>query len=183
MHRTPSLCLQLTGSRVQDHVSWATFPKSESNCPVPKCGHASTMPLQSRDSINSGDDCLRRAAKANGGDGVIDPFEMKVGCYCYSQNYFGDESGTGCCWCVELAMEKDDPVDEVEPGVCRYGCSICVCACQATFEESKRNQILNALQKNAEKGSKPIKTAESKREGGCSLYCDYIKNKLDNYAV
>jgi hypothetical protein len=49
------------------------------------------MPLQSRDSINSGDDCLRRAAKANGGDGVIDPFEMKVGCYCYSQNYFGDE--------------------------------------------------------------------------------------------
>ena len=35
VHRTPpSLCLQLTGSRVQDHVSWATFPKSESNGPV-----------------------------------------------------------------------------------------------------------------------------------------------------
>ncbi len=56
VHRTPSLCLQLTGSRVQDHVSWATFPKLESNCPVPECGHVSTMPLQSRDSINSGDE-------------------------------------------------------------------------------------------------------------------------------
>ncbi len=30
----------------------------------------------------------------------------------------------------------------------------------------------NALRKNAEKGSKPIKTAESKREGGRSLYYD-----------
>ena len=83
VHRTPSLCLQLTGSRVQDHVSWATFPKSESNCPVPECGHASTMPLQSRDSINSGDDCLRRAAEANGGGGVFEPLETKFGCYCY----------------------------------------------------------------------------------------------------
>ena len=55
-----------------------------------------------------------------------------------------------------------------------------MCVCQATFEESKRNQISNALRKNAEKGSKPIKTAESKREGGRLLYCDYIKNKLDN---
>ena len=80
-------------------------------------------------------------------------------------------------------MEKGDPVNEVELGICRYGCSICACACQATIKESKRNQILNALRKNAEKGSKPIKTAESKWEGGCSLYYDYVKNKLDNYAV
>ncbi len=184
VHRMPSLCLQLTGSRVQDHVSWATFStKSESNCPVPECGHASTMPLQSRDSVNSGDDRLRRAAEANGGDGVFEPLETKVGCYCYSQNCFGDESGIGCWWCVELAMEKDDPINKVEPGICHYGCRICACACQATFEESKRNQISNALRKNAEKGSKPIKTAESKREGGRSLYCDYVKNKLDDYAV
>ena len=41
---------------------------------------------------------------------------MKVGCYCYSQNCFGDEAGIGC-WCVELAMEKGDPVKEVEPRV------------------------------------------------------------------
>ena len=56
--------------------------------------------------------------------------------------------------------------------ICHYGCSICVCACQATFEENKCNQISNALRKNVEKGSKPIKTAESKREGGRSLYYD-----------
>ena len=83
VHCTPWLCLQLTGSLVQDHVSWATFPKLESNCPVPECGHASTMPLQSWDLINSGDDRLRRAAKANGGGGVFEPLETKFGCYCY----------------------------------------------------------------------------------------------------
>jgi hypothetical protein len=65
VHPTPSLSLQLTGLRVQDHVSWSIFPKSESNCPVPECGHASTMPMQSWDLINSGDDRLCRAAKAN----------------------------------------------------------------------------------------------------------------------
>ena len=97
VHCTPSLCLQLTGPRQQDHVPWAKFPKSESNCPVPECGHALTMPLQSRESINSGDDRLRRAVAANGGDGVFEPVEMKVGCYCYSQNCFGGEAGIGCC--------------------------------------------------------------------------------------
>jgi hypothetical protein len=140
------------------------------------------MPLQSRGSINSGDDRLRRPAEANGGDGVFEPVEMKVGCYCYSQNCFGDEAGIGCWWCVELAMEKGDPVEEVEHGVCRFGCTICGCSCQATFEESKRNKISNALRRNAEKAKKPIKTAESKREGGRSLYHDYVKNKLDNYS-
>ena len=115
------------------------------------------MPLQSRDSVNSGDDHdrLRRAAKTNEGDGVFVPLEMKVGCYCYSQNCFGDESGIGCWWCVELVCEKGNPVNDVEPGVCLFGCSICVCACQATFEESKRNQISNALRRNAEKGKMP----------------------------
>jgi hypothetical protein len=158
VHRTPLLCLQLTGSRVQESVSWATFPKSESHCPVPECGHASTMPLQSRDSINSGDDRLCRAVKANGRDGVFEPLEKKVGCYCISQNCFGDESGIGCWWCVELVMEKGDPIIKVEPDICHYGCSICACACQATFKESNRSQISNALRKNVERGSKPIKT-------------------------
>ena len=97
VHCTPSLCLQLTGPRQQDHVPWAKFPKSESNCPVPECGHASTMPLQSGESINSGDDHLCRAVEANGGDGVFEPVEMKVSCYCYFQNCFGDEAGIGVC--------------------------------------------------------------------------------------
>ena len=183
VHRTPSLCLQLTGPRKQDHVPWAKFPKSESNCPIAECGHASTMPLQSLAAINSGDDRLRRAAEANGGDGVFEPMEMQVGCYCFSQNCFGDEAGIGCWWCVELAMQKGDSVDEVEPGVCRFGCAICGCSCQATFEESKRYQISNALRRNAEKAKKLAKTAESKSEGGRSLYHDYVRNKLDNYAV
>ena len=88
---------------------------------------------------------LHRAAKANGGDGVFEPLETKVGCYCYSQNCFGDESGIGCSWCVELAMEKGDPVDKVEPGVCHYGCSICACACQAKFEERYGASLGGAL--------------------------------------
>ncbi len=47
VHRTPLLCLQITGPHAQDHIPWGKFPKFKSNCPVPKCGHASTMPLQS----------------------------------------------------------------------------------------------------------------------------------------
>ncbi len=64
-------------------------------CPVPECGHTLTMLLQSQESINSGDDCLCRAAEANEGHGVFKPVEMKVGCYCYSQNCFGDKAGIG----------------------------------------------------------------------------------------
>ncbi len=183
VHCTPLLCLQLTGPRAQDHIPWGKFPKFESNCPVPECGHASTMPLQSQDLIISGDERLCRAAEADGGDGRFEPLETKVGCYCFNQNCFGYESGIGCWWCVELATEKEGDVpDEIEPGVCRFDCSICKCNCQAAFEESKRNQISNGLWKNAEKG-KPIKTAESKREGGWSLFFDYVKNNLDNYSV
>jgi len=34
VHRTPSLSLQLTGARGQDHVPWGKWTKYESNCPV-----------------------------------------------------------------------------------------------------------------------------------------------------
>jgi hypothetical protein len=72
-------CLQLTGPHAQDNIPWGKFHKFESNCPVPKCGHSLTMPLQSWDSIISGDEHLRRAAEADGGDGRFEPLKMKVG--------------------------------------------------------------------------------------------------------
>jgi hypothetical protein len=141
------------------------------------------MLLQSWDLIISGNERLHRAAEAEGGDGRFKPLETKVGCYCFDQNCFGDKSGIGCWWCVKLATEKGGDVpEEVEPGVCCLDCSICKCNCQATFKESKCNQISNGLRKNSEKG-KPIQTAESKREGGCSLFFDYVKNNLDNYSI
>ena len=98
VHRTPSLSLQLTGSRAQDLVPWARFTKCQSNCPVPECGHASTMPLQSREEIIAGDEHLQTAAEADDGDGVFQPMETKVGCYCFGQNCYGDEDGIGCWW-------------------------------------------------------------------------------------
>ncbi len=80
-------------------------------------------------------------------------------------------------------MEKGNyPSNEVEPGVCRFDCNICKCNCQATFDQSKCNQISDGLRKNAEK-AKPIVLLESWREGSCSLFFDYIKNNLDNYSV
>jgi hypothetical protein len=51
------------------------------------------------------------------------------------------------------------------------------------FEESKRNQIANALRKNAEKGKPHMEMLESQREGGCLLFFDYVKNNLDNYSM
>jgi hypothetical protein len=48
--------------------------------------------------------------------------------------------------------------------------------------ENKCHTIANGLKKNAMK-CKPIETHESQREGGCSLFFDYVKNNLDNYSI
>ena len=139
------------------------------------------MPLQSWESIISVNNQRCRAAEANGVDGVFEPMEMKVGCYCYAQNCFGDKFGIGC-WSGALSWQcrkKSDSIEEVEPSICHFGC----CICAFDVEESKRYQISSALCMNEGKGTKTIKMAESKWEGGCSLYYDYVKNKLDNYAV
>jgi hypothetical protein len=126
---------------------------------------------------------MQGSAEADGGDGRFEPLEIKVGHYCFDQKCYGDESGIRCWWCVKLATEKwGDVPDEIEPGVCRFNCSICKCNCQATFEESKHNQILNGQWKNVDKGT-PIKMAELKRKGGWLLFFDYVKNNLDNYSV
>ncbi len=113
VHCTPLLFLQLTGLRAQDQVHWGNYVRFESNCPV--CEHASTMPMRLLDKINANDAHLRNAAGANGGDRKFVATENKVGCYCYDQKCFGEESGIGCSWCVELATEKSDVPDEVEP--------------------------------------------------------------------
>jgi len=72
--------------------------------------------------------------------------------------------------------------DAVEPGICRFDCDVCRCSCQCTFVENKRHTIANGLKKNAMK-YKPIESRESQREGGCSLFFDYVRNNLDNYSV
>ena len=77
VHRTPSLSLQLTGARNQDHVPWGKWTRYDSNCPV--CTHASTIPKQGREDVNAADSRLLEAAKATGGDGKFDATEMKVG--------------------------------------------------------------------------------------------------------
>ncbi len=82
-----------------------------------------------------------------------------------------------------MAMKEGElSADADEIRVCRFDCDVCRCSCQATFMENKRHTIANGLKKNAMK-CKPIKTCESQREGGRSLFFDYIKNNLDNYSV
>jgi hypothetical protein len=71
----------------------------------------------------------------------------------------------------------------VEPGVCRFNCDICRCACQATFDNSKRYQISNGLKLIMEKKSKPIKLPESKNKGGCLLFFDYVERSLGNHSI
>jgi hypothetical protein len=105
VHRTPSLSLQLNGTRDQDHVPWGKWAKCESNCPV--CKHASTMPMQLHEAINAADALLCEEAEANGGDGKFEAGVNKVGCYCYGQNCYGDDGDIGCRWCVEMTRRKD----------------------------------------------------------------------------
>jgi hypothetical protein len=174
VHRTPSLSLQLTGARDQDHVPWGKWTRYELNCPV--CTHASTMPMQSHEGVNAADAQLREAAEANGGNGKFEATETKVGCYCWGQNCFGDRDGIGCWKCVDLVMKEGELLtDVVEPGVCRFDCDVCRCSCQATFMENKHHTIANGLKKNAKK-CKPIETRESRREGSRLLFFDYVKN-------
>ncbi len=147
VHCTPSLCLQLTGTRNQDHVPWGKWAKFESNCPV--CKHTSMMPMQSCKAINAADALLCKEAKANGGDGKLEAVVNKVGCYCFGQNCYGDDDGIGCWWCVDMARRKDDlPSVEVKPGVCQFDCPICKCNCQVTFHENKHHIIANGLEKS-----------------------------------
>jgi hypothetical protein len=181
VHHTPSLSLQLTGARDQDHVPWGKWTRYESNCPV--CTHASTMPMQRREDVNVVDSRLCEAAEANGGDGKLEVTETKVRCYCWGQKCFGDRDGIGCWKCVDLAMEEGElSANAVEPGVCRFDCDVCRCSCQCTFVENKRHTIANGLKKNAMK-YKPIETCESQMEGGHSLFFDYVRNNLDNYSI
>ena len=49
--------------------------------------------------------------------------------------------------------------------------------------ENKHHAIANGLKTNAMKCTKPIKSRESQREGGRSLFFDYIKTNLDNNSV
>ena len=142
------------------------------------------MPMQNREGVNAADSRLREAAETNGGDGKFEATETKVGCYCWGQNCFGDRDGIGCWKCVDLAMEEGElsAEDVVEPGVCRFDCDVCRCSCQCTFVENKRHTIANGLKKNGMK-NKPIETQESQREGGRSLFFEYVRNNLDNYSV
>ena len=141
------------------------------------------MPMQDCEGVNAADSWLRKAAEANGGDGKFKPTETKVGCYCWGQNCFGDRDGIGCWKCVDLEMGGGElSADAVEPGVCRFDCDIFRCSCQCTFVENKRHTIANGLKKNTDK-NKPIEARESHREGGCSLFFDYVRNNLDNYSV
>ena len=140
--------------------------------------------MQAHEDVNAADARLREGAKANGGDGKFEATATKVGCYCWGQNCFGDRDGIGCWKCVNLAMKGDVELlaDAVETRVCCFACDVCLCSCQATFMENKRHTIANGLKKNELK-CKPVETRESQREGGRSLFFDYVRNNLDNYSV
>ena len=182
VHRTPSLSLQLNGTHDQDHVPWGKWDKCKSNCPV--CKHASTMPMQSCEAINAANALLRVGAETNGGNGKFEATANKVGCYCFGQNCYGDDDGTGCWWCMVLARRKDDlPSIEVELGVCQFDCHTCKCNGQATFQENKCHMIANGLEKSVKQQTKPSETRKLLNKKGRSMYFNYVKNTLKNNSV
>ena len=175
VHRTPSLTLQLNGTRDQDHVPWGKWAKCESNCPV--CKHASTMSMQSCKAINNADALLMVAM----GNLKRRPTRLAATVLGRTQNCYGNDDGIGCWWCVVLARRKDDlPFVEVEPGVCQFDCHICKCNCQATFQENKRHTIANGLEKSAKQRTKPSETRKSLNKEGRLMYFNYVKNALEN---
>jgi hypothetical protein len=137
------------------------------NCPV--CMNALSMPLQSHAEVNAANAWLHAAAEANGGDRKFKVSVDKSSCYCFSQSCFGDKDGIGCWCCLELAKTKSDvPSGEVALGIYHFYYNVCLCNCQVTFDECKRQTMANGVERNAAKSNKnkPIKTHEAQREGG-----------------
>ncbi len=83
----------------------------------------------------------------------------KTGCYCYDQNRHGDKNGIECWKCTKLAFSGIASLDEAVPGfLCPFGCDVCHCVCQVTFDESGHYMIFNAIMNEAQTAS--FKTQE-----------------------
>jgi hypothetical protein len=144
--------------------------------------------MQLREKVNAIDACQCAAAESNGGDGKFLAAEMKVGCYCLGQNCFGNKEGIKCWWCAKLTQEKGGFLLEVElglePCLCRFECDMCLCNCQATFNEDKQHTITKSLFKNSMQGEKvSSKFCKSKNKEGCSLFFNFVKSSLHNNSI
>jgi hypothetical protein len=90
-----------------------------------------------------------------------------------------DENGIGCWKCTVLAFSGIALLasDEAAPGfLCRFGCDVCHCVCQATFDESRFYTFSNAIMSKVQTVS--CKTQESSDKGGPTLFLKYIKNSV-----
>jgi hypothetical protein len=82
----------------------------------------------------------------------------------------------GCWKCTELAFSGVAPstFDEAVLGfLCRFGCDVCHCVCQVTFDESRRYMNSNAIMSKVQTAS--CKTQELFGKGGRTLFFNYIK--------
>jgi hypothetical protein len=113
------------------------------------------MQLQLQEEIDAADACQCAENMENdiiGTKGVA----SKTGCYCYDQNCHRDGNGIGCWECTKLAFSGIAPstLDEAVPGfLCRFGCDICHCVCQVTFDEPRHYTISNAIMSKAQTAS------------------------------
>jgi hypothetical protein len=87
-----------------------------------------------------------------------------------------------------LTQEKGGFLLEVElglePCLCRFECDMCLCNCQATFNEDKQHTITKSLFKNSMQGEKvSSKFCKSKNKEGCSLFFNFVKSSLHNNSV
>ncbi len=72
----------------------------------------------------------------------------------------------------------------MEPGLCRFKCEVCLCSCQARFNEDKRHTIVHSLFKSSKQEEKvSSKSCESKNTEGWLLFIDYVKSSLHNNSV
>ena len=162
-HRTPSLSCQNNGKRVQDLYPFRPSKKDSAACPIPGCGHKSTMACGSHADANKTNATNRERAFEDGGDGKFNGVSTTHGCYCFAQEYHGNDFGVGCWYCVAL-VEKNGRAPGTGAKVCQFDCNICTtirngkkvagCTCQATFDRHRRQMIGLSLKKTADQEAK-----------------------------
>ena len=140
-HKTPSLCLQLSGQRMQDSVAYDPKKLLMDHCAV--CGHRSLMRLDDIAVVDAKNARRRSASSANGGDGKFIAITSMVGCYCFLEPCIGAPDGTGCDVCETMVVSAEE--QNVAGVLSKESCK---CACQVRYEQQHHRTIALAIEKN-----------------------------------
>jgi len=167
-----SLRLNENTARPHEHIQWDPTRKLQFPCPT--CSHVSTSLFRVDDANADAMGAERVKAAA-----AISPLS-DTGCFCFRINCNGKLNGSGCYLCEGKARDNVPPVSNT-PGVCKWGCPICLCHCACTFAENNQMAIALRWRKLKEQESKVAAKnlpASGQQQGGDTTLMSIINNRI-----